>query len=290
MALTWRKFNKDNIVFEEVKSCVSGDLVFKRIFIKYRYPDGKTDKLSISMPELFSWGIQANHPKQTGSTTFSASSDSDKPVQSYTISMVMHEQTSEPTEDQLKTIKMFEIILDVVQQHLRLMTTKKALKKFDMDPDTDRMKIFYYKKDEGVIVQGVPPTLYAKLLTMYEENRNPETPPTIYTQFYASDGETPIDPKTLIGCRCKIAAALIIDHIYVGDKPSIQIKVHDVDVIEQFNTHKRLLIRERPAIAAAPVDKTPALTMFKTDEEEHQEMEDETVAAAKIVNRIRRKV
>ena len=235
MALTWKTFDPKNIVFEKVKVYDNGDIKFQRIFIKYRYPRGGTDKLSIQTPELFSWGVQENTMPMAANTTATA-----KPVDSYTMSFVMHDQNDEPTEDEKQTIAMFNTILNQCKLHLKKVSTKQELKKYQMDPFVDVMDIFYRKKDEGVVVAGLAPVLYCKLLTQFEKNRDPSRLPTITTGFFDRNDD-PIDPLTLQGKRCKVIGDIVIDNIYVGAKPSIQVRLNDVIVTEQFARKRRLV-------------------------------------------------
>ena len=59
--ITHETFNIDNLFFEKPKQCtMKSNIKFSRIYPKYRYPNGKIDKVYIQTPELFSWGIHEN--------------------------------------------------------------------------------------------------------------------------------------------------------------------------------------------------------------------------------------
>ena len=183
--------------------------------------------------------------------------------------MVMHSHTEQPTKEQLDTIQMFESILERVQCHLKKPEIKEALNKYKMDPDVDRMKIFYRKEDKGVPIPGVPPTLYAKLLTSFEKTRNPSVKPTISTGFYNERDEPIDDPMQFVGSRCKVIGDVVLDNIYIGDKPTIQIRLNDVIVTEQFNRQRRLhapttMLASRRSNA---IDQNPASSMFGNEDE-----------------------
>lgn len=251
MALTYETFDINNVIFEDVKKIQHGKLEFQRIIIKYLYDNGKTDKLSIKTPELFSWGIQEKHPYAVGSTA-SAGSDSDSIVEGYTMSFVMFDQNSGPTEEQAGCLQMFEEILSKCKSHLKSEEVKAATAKYQMDALTDLMDIFYRKKDKGIPIAGLPPTMYPKLYTKFDANRLPTDKPEITTGFYDANDD-PIDPTKFIGSRCKAIGDIIVDNIYIGAKPSIQIKLNDVIVLEQFAKVRKLMAPAKSAFVAKPI-------------------------------------
>jgi len=73
-----------------------------------------------------------------------------------------------------------------------------------MDPDVDRMNVYFIQKDEGIPVPNAPPTLYPKLLTEFKNVRDPNVPPVITTVFFDSKN-MPIDPMCMIGTRCRVS-------------------------------------------------------------------------------------
>src|SRR6218665_4012046 len=103
-----------------------------------------------------------------------------------------------------------------------------------MDPDVDRMNVYFIQKDEGIPVPNAPPTLYPKLLTEFKKVRDPNVPPVITAGFFDSK-KMPIDPMCMIGRRCRVSCdiGLSIPNIYVGGKPSPQMKANDVVVYER---------------------------------------------------------
>jgi hypothetical protein len=240
MALSIESFSVDNIIFEDVKKVAFGDIKYQRIPIKYNGDGGKYD-LCIATPELMSWGVQENRQKQ------GADSTADKPIDSYSLPLIMADES---------IVGVFEEILYKCQEHLKLESTRKAVGR-KMDAHADEMDIFYRKKDGDVPVAGAPPTMYPKLFTVYEKIRG-QTPPKISTLFYdVNDDE--IDPIELVGVRCKVMAAIVVKDIYIGAKPSIQLKVNDVTVLEKTRQQKRLL---------APISSVKPISVFKQNEAE----------------------
>lgn len=84
------------------------------------------------------FGIQENHAKKT------VQSKIDKPANR--ISLRMWDPLVGPTEGEKGTVAMFDSILAAIKAHLKKMETKQELKKFDMNPDVDRMNLFTYRK------------------------------------------------------------------------------------------------------------------------------------------------
>ena len=230
MAITYKNFDINNVIFENVKKMTtSSENKFQRVFLKYKYDDGTIGKISIKTPTLYSYGIQENRSPHTDL------------IDSYTLPLTMYDRMGVQTEDEAKTIEIFESCLKLIKKHLKKSDVKDELNKYEMDADVDQMDIFYRKKDKGVILPDIPPTMYPRLLTSYEKSRAPNVPPKIITGFYDSNDE-PIDPKTLINERCKVVCDIGIDNIYIGAKPSIQVKVNDVIVIDRFSRERRLFL------------------------------------------------
>lgn len=248
MALSIDSFNIDNLIFGDVKKCVTGDVAYSRIPIKYRTND-KDVELCIATPELLSYGVQENRQK----TLDSKKTNLEKPVDSYSLPLVMSDE---------KTSDVFEQILIKCKGHLNLHSTKKALNKSTIH--TDSMDIFYRKKDEGIIVPGAAPTMYPKLFTAYGK-KDINAPPKITTEFYDMNDE-PIDPLSLIGVKAKIIAAITVRDIYIGVTPSIQLKVNDAIVVEKLDKRRRLL--------TIPIRDSKMQSVLTKDTESNSEEED----------------
>ena len=118
--LTWKNFDIEIIIiFEEPKIVKGLDDTTKtwRINIKYIYPSGKTSKLSIKTPVLFSWGIQENN--------FSGDS--------YTIPLVMYNSNEGQTKDERKTIKLMESILKQCKNHINTDKVKETIEQYNIE-------------------------------------------------------------------------------------------------------------------------------------------------------------
>lgn len=259
MALSIESFNIDNLIFEDVKKCVTGDVAYQRIPIKYLDGDRKVD-LCIATPELMTYGVQENRQKSSDGKM----ANLDKPVESYSLPLVMAED---------RTTLVFEQILDKCKDHLKLKSTQKILNKFNLAPEV--MDIFYRKRDEGELVVGAAPTMYPKLFTAYGK-RDGGCPPKITTEFYDMDDEI-VDPTTLIGVKAKVIVAITVRDIYIGAKPSIQLKVNDAIVVEKLDKRRRLLVAPQKA-------KVESVMKEKSDSEE-EDIEKQQPVTTKIVRR-----
>lgn len=216
-------FNADNIIFDEPKQYTGGDVVYHRIQIKYRNGDSVVE-LCLATPELVTYGVQEN--KQKGEKSA---------VVSYSLPLIIDNELTE---------QVFEQVLNKCKQHLSEKTTKAQLKKWNLPHE--KMDIFWRKRDEadGEPMAGVPPTMYPKVYTSF----NKTGPPKITTEFYEIDPKTGedvlIDEPLTIG-KAKVEAAIVVRDIYVGAKPSIQLKVNDVTVVERLNQRRRRLLPPR---------------------------------------------
>lgn len=247
MALNCDTFNIDNVIFEEVKHMESGNVKYMKLFVKYRYENGIVDRISIQTPELFSWGVQ-QYPKEGPAAG---------PI-SYSMSLVMFDSKKGPTEEERKTIKMFDDISEACKNHLKKESTQKEMCNYKLNALVDQLNPFYIKEDKGVPVPGVAPVLYPKLLTKYEKVRSADIVPEIITGMYDME-DKPIDPKTMMGARCSVIGDVVLNNIHIGLKMSFQFSLKDVIVCSTFTMPRRLFAPARPAVKSA-------CSMFVNDE------------------------
>ena len=222
--ITHETFNIDNLFFDKPKQCtMKSNIKFSRIYPKYRYPNGKIDKVYIQTPELFSWGIHENKNQED--------------VSNYTFSFVMHDRNEEASKEQQNMINIFEQILERIKIHLKKAETKEDLNQFQLDSHVDMMDIFYRKKDKGQLVSGASPILYPKLQTKFGKNRCIE----ITTDFRSINDEV-INPYDILEVRCMAAGNIVLDNIFIVSekKPIIQLKLDEVIITDQFKRMSRL--------------------------------------------------
>jgi len=256
-AIELDNFCIDNIGFElpQKKQFTNGS--YHRIPITYTTDNIKSE-LCIATNTLMTWGIQENR-KQT------AINVRDGPIEYYTLPLVI---SDEQTRDVLTSI------FNACRTHIDKKDVKVAMGKYNLAPES--MQPFYWKRDSvtGDVIEGSHPTLYPKLLTKYQKIQSVDTPPVISTEFLDRD-ENPIDPQTLIGCRAQIVAALTIKEIYIGSKPSIQIKVNDVIVLERMTQFTRRL----GSVFKKIMDRPPSNVLECALESETEQKEDEVSEA-----------
>ena len=224
--ITHETFNIDNLFFEKPKQGTvlgKGGIKFSKIYPKYKYPNGQTDKVYIQTPELFSWGVQENKNQDN--------------ISNYTFSFVMYDRNAGVSIEQQNMIDIFEQILEKIKTHLKKAETKEALNQFQLDAHVDMMDIFYRKKDKGQLVSGMSPTLYPKLQTKFGKNRCLE----ITTEFRDINDES-INSYDLLGVRCLAAGNIVIDNIFITSekKPLIQLKLEEAIITHQFKKVSRL--------------------------------------------------
>lgn len=256
MALTYETFDVNRIIFENVTMKSAGKIQFQRIPIKYKYPNGKIDKLSLKTSELMTWGIQENREQSKQSS----SKEDEGPIQAYSMGIVMYDKSSGASDEETKTIEMFESILRKVKEHLK---RPKSLLQFVDPVFIDAIKIFHRPREANGEFKDVPPTLYPKLFTIPNKSGDPMMAPKITTGFWDCDNQK-VNPSTLMGTRCKIIADIFVDNIYIGGSskpPSIQFKLNDVLVMDMTERRRNLFAPLKP-------EKLPtAASMYNEDDE-----------------------
>src|SRR5688572_17747533 len=98
------------------KMTTSSEKKFQRVFLKYKYDD----KISIKTPALYSYGIQEYRSPHTDL------------IDSYTLPLTMYDRMSVQTEDEAKTIEIFESCLKIIKKHLKKSDVKDELNKYEM--------------------------------------------------------------------------------------------------------------------------------------------------------------
>jgi len=103
------------------------------------------------------------------------------------------------------------------------------------------MDIFYRKKDKGIIIAGVAPVLYPKLRTSFRKALT--DPIKIITGIFNKSNEK-IDPQLLFNQKCKTMCDIVIEEIFKGVKPSIQVKIDTIIIIENCDVPRRLFFED----------------------------------------------
>jgi hypothetical protein len=220
-------YDTKNMVFSKPKdgSIPNSTVVFKRIAIGTRNPDGSMGELVLSTPRVYSFGLSPNTNMQTGKTD------------GYTLSLCLHNRDN-PTKEEKDWVETFNKIVEHVKQYL--VNHRDEFGKYDLEmSDLKKLNPLYYKKEKGVVVQGAGPVLYAKVL----QNKKNDA---ITTPFCNENGED-IEPMSLLNKHCYATAAIKIESIFIGAKISLQVKVYEAEVKVIDNSVKRLLRKTQPS-------------------------------------------
>ena len=102
--------------------------------------------------------------------------------------------------------------------------------------DLKKFNPLYWKREQGKIVEGRGPTLYAKLFSSSKTNAIS----TIFTD--ANTGED-IDPLTLLKKYCYAESAIKVESIFIGTKVSLQVKLYEAVVRTLDGGMKKLISR-----------------------------------------------
>src|SRR3990167_2830149 len=153
-------YNTQRMIFSEPQVGSIGVIKYKRINLTTRNDDGSTGELVLPTSEVFSFGVSENR-SQTGE------------LNGYVLPLCLWSRDG-PTPDEKTWIETFNNIIDRCKKFL--IETKDELGKPDLImSDLRKLNPLYYKKgDDGKIVQGKGPTLYAKLISRQKKTKKDE--------------------------------------------------------------------------------------------------------------------
>jgi hypothetical protein len=193
---------------------------FKRINLQTRNPDGTTGDLILSTEKIFSFGVCENTNMETGK------------VNGYVLPLCLYNKDC-PSQSEKEWVITFNNIVDRIKKHL--IDNRDAIEQEDLDErDLKKLNPLYYKKEKGKVVENSGPTLYAKLIMSKKLNK-------IMTMFYNPSTDQEIDPLELIGKFGFAKSAIKFESIFIGNKISLQIKIHECEFEVQQVGLKRLL-------------------------------------------------
>ena len=186
-------------------------VAYKRINISTKNEDGTVGELILPATTLFSFGVSENTDPAT------------QTVNGYVLPICLHNRDG-ATPDEEQWVTTFNAIVDHIKKHL--ITHRDDIEMFELEmSDLKKLNPLYYKKDKnnkGKAVEGVGPTLYAKLIIQKKLNK-------VISQFYDETGAA-IDAMSLIGKYCFVTPAVKIESIFVGSKISLQVKLYETKV------------------------------------------------------------
>lgn len=217
-------YNTSQMFFSkpEVGTIPGSKMTYKRIKIGTKNSDGSMGDLILSTTELFSFGVQENTDMQSGK------------VNGYTLPLCLWNKNG-ASEEEKEWTDTFDNIVDRCKEHV--ISVKDEIGKYDLDmSDLKKFNPLYWKREQGKIVEGRGPTLYAKLFSSSKTNAIS----TIFTD--ANTGED-IDPLTLLKKYCYAESAIKVESIFIGTKVSLQVKLYEAVVRTLDGGMKKLISR-----------------------------------------------
>jgi len=234
-------YDTKNIQFSkpEVGSIKNGDgpdIKYKRIKLSTKNSDGSVGDLIVPTSEVFSYGVQENISPESGK------------VNGYIMALCLWSKNG-PTDEETQFTNTFNNIVERCKNHL--INNKDDLELYELDnSELKKFNPLYWKKEKGKIVEGKGPTLYAKLISSTKKN-------TILTLFSDDETNEDIPALELLKKYCYVTGAVKFESIYIGNKISLQVKLHE-GVVRRLTTGvKRLLTNAPPRptpVAAVSVD------------------------------------
>jgi hypothetical protein len=271
----FQQLNIKNIVVEPPKTSANQGQKGVWVNIKYMFQNGekkKFDKLKIQSPDLFSYGISRYEDTSPAKMSFS---------------MINRKQREIPTEDHTEndlldiqieddTIKILEDITKKIKEHMLEPEMIKALgrqrdKKWQSN--VDNMEIVKRKEQENGIDAVY---VYAKVV---------ETNNFMKTKFMLikQDEEENITVKDLDQAEtinkllqkdvnCKATAMFVIDSVFVGKEPYLQVKLSEVLISEfiELKNKRSIIVPDRFRNRSHEKKQTKALYDEDSSDEEEK--------------------
>jgi len=244
-------YDVNNIVYSKPRdgSIPNSSVVFKRVQMGTRNPDGSLGELILETERLFSFGLSPSVNMTTGKTD------------GYTLALCMWSMDA-PTKKEKEFTDTFNRICENASEYI--LKHRDEVCKYELEKaDLKKFNPLYLKKDKGKIVEGASPMLYAKVL----QNKKTDS---ITSIFYDENGRD-MDPMSLMNKQCHVKAAIKIEGIFIGSKVSLQVKLYEAEIRLKESGVKRLL-RPIPIPSSNGVELTASslehLNMGKKEEEE----------------------
>lgn len=232
-------FDVNNIIFsDKVLVPIPGgtpNMTYGRVNISYKNRDGTVGDLLLKTPaNLYSFGVSANKD---------FSNPENKEGKGFTLTLSMWNREG-PTPEQKQWTDKATQILSRVKSHL--LQNMKALGLDIVDSDLRKMDIFYWKKENGQVVEGKGPTMYPKIWQSRKPNKSTgQIEVKTFSKFLDENFQPIDDPtRTLLGVGGNATAIIKFESIYIGSKISIQFKLFEAQFTRRESTMTSFL---RPA-------------------------------------------
>lgn len=279
--ITVDNFDAKNVILsvENKKLVYSNDSYqFKKLYPKYKYPNGAEEDIYIQVPEVFSYGLKS-FSNPTGETAHSFS---------FSINVKPNaEENISPEDAEITTKKLIEIFIDIednIKQFLKNSNTMKKLGKKNIsgwEAFVENIKpVFNYQTDKetGERIEGAQPTLFVKLKTEIGKKN-----PAVKTIFHIYNPRIQrieeVAPQDAIAKlqnkRCTATGVVHIESIFVPktNNISIQYRLHEVLITEISKTDVSRL--KFPSRLNKNVTGIKNLDLSESSEEEEEDSDQE---------------
>jgi len=231
----FHKLNVDNIVVELPKNAAAPGQKGVWVNIKYKYGNGKKDKLDklkIQTSELFSYGISRYEESSPAKMCLVMVNRKLREAQAN------GEDISEDDAEDIKvedaTLKMLDDITEKVKEAMKEPEMVKALgKQRDKKwaSNVDSMEIVKRKEQENGIDTVY---LYPKVVT---SNNFMKTKFLMLDEDENLNQDETVEKLSQKDINCRVTAMLVIDSVFVGKEPYLQVKLSEA-VISEFIEYK----------------------------------------------------
>jgi hypothetical protein len=246
-------FDVNRIIYSEPKEEKIPDskVSAKRIYLSYKNKDGTIGTLNIATDWIYSFGINVNLDEKNKDL-----------VTGYTMPLCLFNKNG-PSDGEKQFVDDFNAVVEKTKDHL--LASKDDIDQYSLER-SDLKKIcncLYYKRDpknKAKILEGVGPTLYAKLLFSKKKNE-------IMTQFY-DESDNIVNPSDITEKHCHARALIRFESIFVGNKISLQVKLYECEVRIIDNTRTRLLPRPVAVSQSSVVAKSQSFNPVNDDDDD----------------------
>lgn len=237
-------YDVNNIIFSppNISNIPDSKLTSKRIHLSTKNPDGTIGELCMSTGQIYSFGVNVNLDQKS------------KEITGYSMPLCLFNKNG-PSDDEKAFVDKMNEIVEKCKDHI--IDNKDELEQFTLEK-SELKKInnsLYYKRDpknKAKIMDGVGPTLYAKL--MFDKKKN-----KITTSFFNDITGELINPLDLMEKHCYATACIKFESIFIGNKISMQIKLYECGVKLIDSGRKPLLPRPIPTSSVVEM-KTNTIT------------------------------
>ena len=196
---------------------------YRRINISYIYEDGSIGELVIPTERIYSYGLSENVNQTTGK------------IDGYSLPLVLYNKNG-PTPQEKQFVDTFNDITNTCKKYL--LDEKDNLELYDLEAnDLKKFNPIYYKRDKGKIIEGSPPTLYAKLIVKKDKKDGNR----IISKFYDEESGEGIIPLNILGKACYTSSVIKFESIFLGNKYAMQVKLYESNIKTIETGMKRLL-------------------------------------------------